>query len=39
VRKRLHRARTFMAERLGLNGNEEGETLPTATTVGALTKP
>jgi RNA polymerase sigma-70 factor (ECF subfamily) len=38
VRKRLHRARRFMAERLGLNGNEEDETLPTATTVGALTK-
>jgi RNA polymerase sigma factor (sigma-70 family) len=37
VRKRLHRARRFMAERLGLNGNEEDETLPTATTAGALT--
>ena len=31
VRKRLHRARRFMAERLGLNGNEEDETVPTAT--------
>jgi RNA polymerase sigma factor (sigma-70 family) len=39
VRKRLHRARRFMAERLGLNGNEGDETLRTATTVGALTKP
>ena len=38
VRKRLHRARRFMAERLGLNGNEGDETLRTATTVGALTK-
>ena len=37
VRKRLHRARRFMAERLGLNGNEGHETLPTATIVGALT--
>jgi RNA polymerase sigma-70 factor (ECF subfamily) len=38
VRKRLHRARRFMAERLGLNGNGEDETLRPATTVGALTK-
>jgi hypothetical protein len=38
VRKRVHRARRFMAERLSLNGNEEDETLRTATTVGALTK-
>ena len=30
VRKRLHRARRFMAERLGLNGNEGDETLRTA---------
>ena len=37
VRKRLHRARRFMAERLGLNGNEEDETVPTANT-GALTQ-
>jgi len=37
VRKRLHRARRFMAERLGLNGNEGNETFPVATTSGALT--
>jgi hypothetical protein len=38
VRKRLHRARRFTAERLGLNGNEGDKTLRTATTVGALSK-
>jgi RNA polymerase sigma factor (sigma-70 family) len=37
VRKRLHRARRFMAERLGLNGNEGNETFSVATTSGALT--
>jgi RNA polymerase sigma-70 factor (ECF subfamily) len=39
VRKRLHRARRFMAEQLGLNGNEGDKSLPTATTAGALTNP
>lgn len=36
ARKRLHRARRFIAERLGLNGNGEDETLPEPTR-GALT--
>jgi RNA polymerase sigma-70 factor (ECF subfamily) len=39
VRKRLHRARRFMAEQLGLNGNEEDKSLPTSTTAGAVTNP
>lgn len=37
VRKRLHRARKFMAERLGLNGNEGGKSFPKTTSRGALT--
>jgi len=37
VRKRLHRARTFMAERLGVNGNEGGKSFPNTTSRGALT--
>jgi RNA polymerase sigma-70 factor (ECF subfamily) len=38
VRKRLHRARRFMGERLGLNGNEGDHSLPNATTSGALNR-
>jgi RNA polymerase sigma-70 factor (ECF subfamily) len=37
VRKRLHRARRFMTERLGLSGNEGDETFPNATSLGAMT--
>lgn len=36
VRKRLHRARRFMSERLGLNGNKGDETPGKATRSGAL---
>jgi RNA polymerase sigma factor (sigma-70 family) len=36
ARKRLHRARRFMAERLGLSGNEGNETFSGATRSGAL---
>lgn len=36
VRKRLHRARRFMSERLDLNGNKGDETPQKATTSGAL---
>jgi RNA polymerase sigma factor (sigma-70 family) len=39
VRKRLHRARRFMEERLDLTGNKRDETFPNARTSGALTEP
>jgi RNA polymerase sigma factor (sigma-70 family) len=39
VRKRLHRARRFMEERLDLTGNKRDETFPNARTSGALTGP